>query len=137
MSITIRAFLAIAALLSGSYFIFLAVGLSQGSIATPVIIAVATVLVAPLWVPAIIPARYRTVLRGCRWVGAFFLSISVIYFAASGFHDLGRSKTAPESFTPEEGVIQLVLAAFAVFFVIVLISPDIQTSGKSTSEKER
>ena len=133
MSLPSRIFLLFAAAFCGGYFTLLVVGFSYGAATSLYAAAAATILLAPLWFPALMPAKLPKLQRiSCR-VGALALAIPVclfIYGAAKDFIGSFTDTSTDKDFIAE-ALIQIALASLFMACIFVLLWPEIRAKNRA------
>lgn len=87
----------------------------------------ALVFAAPLWLPALVPARFVAASRVIRWCSALLVLVPTRYIASVLLHQ--SSLYGGGNFAPAIFGGALLLCAGCVFAIIVLALPDFRRSG--------
>lgn len=132
MTTPARLLLLAAAILCGGYVALLGDSLSAAlepqrhtSAATLFWVAAGAVIAAPMWVPAMIPARFARLAKICRWLGALTLLVPALLFGSIVTHNLGRA-IAGTGATPSALFAGLALSAACLAALATLLWPELR-----------
>jgi len=136
-----RLYLLLSAIISGGFIALLGATFSvsvepeQFTVASVAIWFVAgTIVAAPLWIPALIPARFPTTLKVSRLVGAIVLLLPTCLFGSIVVHNVSRALSGLGATTSAlvQGVI---LTSVCASCVLVLVWPELKRCASRNTER--
>lgn len=95
-------------------------------------VAAGAAVVAPLWIPAMVPSRYVIALKVCRWLGALVLLVPTTLFGSIVVHNIDRSISGLGAASPALAQ-RAVLTVTCLLCLTVLLWPERRTGAKRTT----